>query len=279
MGNLGVDTAVEGGDGRWTAAFSSDWEIWGPNGGYVAAIALRAAGAHSSQPRPASIVCHYLGVGAFAPVEIETETLRAAKRAESVRVRITQAGAPIAEALVWCVADELGGLDHNLAVAPDVKHPDDLPPLETLPGAPTGSGHAFGRNFEQRPISWLTPEEWEARETFDGRVCTWMRYRPEPTFDDPFVDAARSVILLDTYQWPAACNAYRPGSMEFQAPSLDLSVSFHELDPSSQWLLVDAFSPVARDGLVGGHASIWSESGRLLASGGQQMLCRPFRRG
>ena len=276
MGNLGVDTAVEGGDGRWTASFSPDWEIWGPNGGYVAAIALRAAGAHSPFPRPASLLCHYLGVGKFAPVDIETETLRGAKRAESVRVRITQEGAPIAEALVWCVADELQGLAHNLATAPDVKHPDDIEP----PVFGEGGGRSpfsFGRNFEQRQPNWMPPEEWEKRETFDGRVLTWMRYTPQPTFDDPFVDAARLVILHDTYQWPAACNAYAPGTNQFQAPSLDLSVSFHELEPASQWLLVDAFSPVARDGLVGGQASIWSETGKLLASGGQQMLCRPWR--
>ena len=33
---------------------SRDWEIWGPNGGYVASIALRAAGAHSRFDRPGS---------------------------------------------------------------------------------------------------------------------------------------------------------------------------------------------------------------------------------
>src|SRR5688572_8793063 len=111
MGNLADETKVEGGGGRWTASFHPDWEIWGPNGGYVAAVALRAAGAHTDMPRPASLLCHYLGVGKFAPVDIETKTLRKAKRAESVRVSITQEGKPIAEALVWCVADGIEGLE------------------------------------------------------------------------------------------------------------------------------------------------------------------------
>lgn len=279
MGNLGEDTAVIGGDGRWTARFSADWEIWGPNGGYVASVALRAAGAHSAFRRPASLLCHYLGVAAFDTVDITTTTLRLAKRAESVRVTITQQEKPIAEALVWCVDEGLDGLDHDAAVGPDVPAPDALPDLATLMAGDGGgaSRPSFARNFEQRPINWRPWAEWENRVDLDPSVVTWMRYRPQPTFDDQFVDAARSVILLDTWQWPAACNAYRPGTMQYQAPSLDLAVSFHEIDPTSEWLLVDARSPVARDGLVGGQAAIWSQSGKLLASGGQQMLCRPFR--
>ena len=279
MGNLAEDVAVVGGDGRWTGAFSPDWEIWGPNGGYVAAVALQAAGAHSGLTRPASLQCHYLGVGAFDAVDIETVSLRKAKRAESVRVSITQNGAPIAEALVWCVSDGLQGMSHDATTAPDVPPPGELKGLHELepPSGDGGRGFSFGSNFEHRPVGWMPWEEYAAREVLEPSVEQWMRYRPQPTFEhDPYVDAARSVILLDTYQWPAATRAYRPGELDFQAPSLDLSVSFHELDPASEWLLVRASSPVARDGLVGGRAEIWSESGRLLASGGQQMLCRPM---
>ena len=278
MGNLAEDVAVEGGDGRWTAKFSPDWEIWGPNGGYVAAVALQAAGAHSGLARPASLQCHYLGVGAFDAVQIETVSLRKAKRAESVRVSITQEGKPIAEALVWCVADELEGMAHDATTRPQVPSPSELKGLHELePQSGQGGGFSFGRNFEHRPIDWVPWEEWAAREELDPSVEQWMRYRPQPTFEHaPYVDAARSVILLDTYQWPAATRAYRPGELAYQAPSLDLSVSFHELDPSSEWLLVRASSPLSRDGLVAGRAEIWSESGRLLASGGQQMLCRPM---
>jgi acyl-CoA thioesterase len=32
---------------------------------------------------------------------------------------------------------------------------------------------------------------------------------------------------------------------------------------------------VARDGLVASTVAVWSADGQLLASGGQQMLCRP----
>jgi hypothetical protein len=45
MGDIEEQTAVRSvGEGRYTADVHQDWEIWGPCGGYVAAIALRAAG-------------------------------------------------------------------------------------------------------------------------------------------------------------------------------------------------------------------------------------------
>ena len=41
MGDLGQDTAVQlQPDGTYEASLSADWEIWGPMGGYVAAVAL-----------------------------------------------------------------------------------------------------------------------------------------------------------------------------------------------------------------------------------------------
>jgi hypothetical protein len=64
MGSLDLDTRIETEDGRARALLSEDWRIWGPNGGYVAAIALRAAGRASAFSRPASFAFHFLGVAA-----------------------------------------------------------------------------------------------------------------------------------------------------------------------------------------------------------------------
>ena len=73
MGDFAVDTAIEGDAGHYRATLSRDWEIWGPNGGYVAAIALRAAGAESRFARPASFSAQFLSSARFEEVEGGTQ--------------------------------------------------------------------------------------------------------------------------------------------------------------------------------------------------------------
>ncbi|TMQ90437.1 thioesterase family protein, partial [Actinomadura soli] len=126
MRDLAIDTAVKGDNGRYVAELVPDWSAWGPVGGFVAAILARAALAHGSLPRVASLSCHFLSVGQFAPVDVEVTTLRRSKRAESVRCSMHQDGTAIAEGLIWLTDDHLDGLRHDAATMPDVPAPDEL---------------------------------------------------------------------------------------------------------------------------------------------------------
>src|SRR5262245_56590048 len=103
----------------------------------------------------------------------------------------------------------------------------------------------------------------------------WYRFRPRATFDDPFVDAARALLLIDTMTWPAASSAHPPDDATYIAPSLDVTAQFHRLIPESDWLLSDTVAPVAADGLIGTTSRVWSADGRLVASGTGHLLCRP----
>jgi len=276
MGDLAHDTAVEGADGHYIASLSPDWEIWGPNGGYVAAVALRAAGAHSRHPKPASLLCHFLEVADFEEVELRVETLRESRRAESMRVSMTQSGRRILEALVWAVDGGLSGLEHADAPAPAVPDPEDLAPIEhRLPVEDSRPRYSFFDNLEERPVNWIA--DWESRPAGVPVHHCWYRFRPPPIDADPWVDAGRLAILVDTFQWPAAMRGHAGGTVHHLAPSLDLACRFHRTGPAgaAEWLLVEGRSPVATEGLVGGIASVWDRQGSLLASGGQQMLCRP----
>jgi acyl-CoA thioesterase-2 len=271
MGDFVADTAIEGSDDRYRARLSRDWEIWGPNGGYVAAITLRAAGAATALRRPATFAGHFLGVAEFDVVDLEVTRLRATKRAESLRVSMTQAGRPIFEAICWVIGD-VDGLDHDVTTMPGVPPPSELASMEDLvPPQDLQQRYRFWQNLETRPIEWVP---WEQREPGAPEWREWYRFRPRATCDDPFADAARSLLLIDTMGWPAACRAH-PRDSGYVAPSIDVTAQFHHLAPECEWLLVDAVAPIAAHGLIGGQARVWSIDGRLLASGGGQLLCRP----
>lgn len=238
----------------------------------MAAIALRAAGAEAEIRRPASFAAHYLSVAKFEPVDLEVCLLKRGRKSEAFRVSMTQKGKPILEALVRTGAEQ-EGLRHDTTRPPDAARPDALRPTAEIYG--WESDYPFWRNLEERlndPKAWR-PEE----PPRDPDHLAWYCFRPQATFDDPFVDAGRSLLLIDTLIWPAVCYLHR-GRQSFIAPNLDVTASFHRPAHESDWLLCRAQAPLAEGGLIGGSCQVWSESGKLVASGGAQLMCVPVPR-
>jgi acyl-CoA thioesterase-2 len=273
MGDLEVDTRLETVDaGRFRASLSRDWEIWGPNGGYIAAIALRAAGQVAKVERPAAFSGHFLSVARFAEVDVAVRVARAGRRAESLHVSISQDERPIFEGLVRTAA-EGQGLQHDVAEIPEAKRPAELASIRDLlpPDAP-GPSYPFWNNFEVKPV-WPERVTEIERKAHEPIFREWYRLQPRATFNDPWLDAARSLVMIDTTSWIAASQPH-PNSA-FTAPNLDVTAWFHRSEPESEWLLTDTRCDIAEAGLMGTHARIWSETGRLLATGGAQLFCVP----
>jgi acyl-CoA thioesterase II len=263
-------TRVESEHGGHVAHLSEKWEIWGPNGGYLAAIALRAAGTVAQIQRPASFYCHFLSSPTFDAVQLEVNVLKRGRRAESFAIAMTQQGKPILHALVKTAA-EAPGYSHQHAEAPEVPAPHDLRSYEELLPAERRPRFSFWNNIERRPVVQRTTGESTA-----PMLREWTRYRPRACFEDPFLDAARALILLDTYGFPAAYQHHR--SWEYLAPNLDTSAWFHHFSPQCEWLLIDSECSVAGEGLMGVSGKVWDSEGRLLATGSAQLCCIPGNR-
>jgi acyl-CoA thioesterase II len=259
---IGLDEAthLEGGSGRYSTQLSEAWEIWGPSGGYLAAIALRAAGNCAEIPRPASFYCHFLRSPDFDDVELTVDMLKRGRRSESIAVQMTQRGKPVLQALVRTAA-EAPGYRHQELDKPEVAPPDASAPVNR-------TKYNFWNN-----VACRRPESAGAEEQASAIVREWLRFEPTPHFDDLFIDAARPLILLDTFGWPAAYQRYR--GVDYTAPNLDISVCFHQFGTRSEWLLVDHECPVAADGLLGASGRVWDGDGRLLATGTAQLCCIP----
>jgi acyl-CoA thioesterase-2 len=240
-------------------------------GGYVAACALRAAGAAAAHPRPATFSCHYLAVAAFGPVDVQVRRLRLGRSASSQRVEVSQEGRPILEALVWSVGD-VEGLEHDETTPPDVTGPGDLPSIEELLPADAEPPFPFWNNLESKPVDFEA--DWPPDGPRPAAWREWLRFTPTATFEDPWIDAARAVILVDLPSWPSAHRPHAWKQPPFIAPSLDLNVAFHRPTAGRDWLLCDGTAPLSTAGLFGWTARVWSEGGQLHASGGGQCLYR-----
>ena len=276
MGDLAADAQLTPtGEGTFTATMSRDWEIWGPNGGYMAAFALAAARAVSGRARPANATVHFLGAASFdAPIEVTATVQRATRQATSVHVRIDQQGKAVLAAMVWAVDAGIEGLDHDDAPMPDVASWRDLPTMAERIAADPGampSRYGFWDNFEQRPVGWMGSAAWEERDLEPAIYENWLRFA-SPAARDEWEQAARLLLLVDLGAWPSIGRRHRADA--WMAPSIDVSCEFHHLDPTDDWCLLQGTSPAARDGLIGSHQRVWNERGDLVASGISHLLCR-----
>jgi acyl-CoA thioesterase-2 len=263
------------GSGRYTATLVDDWAIWGPNGGYIASVALRAAGAESVFPRPATFKCQFLATGRFEAVDIEVRSVRRGRNAEALSVVMTQGERTLVNALVWTVPDageQTPRMEHDFAPMPDVPAARELEESRVVTKRWGGEPHRFWSNFERWSPDWHPPGEKQPRPP---TYTCWHRFLPRSRFDCPFTDAARSLLLIDTNGWPAAHGPYRE-DQPYIAPSLDVAVQFHRSARESELLLCESEAPIATEGLIGTRGRVWDEAGRLVASGGAQLLVRPM---
>jgi acyl-CoA thioesterase-2 len=218
--------------------------------------------------------CHYLGVARFEPVDIRVEARKAGRAAASHRVEISQDGTPLLDAMVWSAAGG-EGLEHDEAVPPDVPGPDELPHIEELLPPDAQSPFRFWENLDAKPLHFEL--DWPPDGPRPAAWQEWLRFRPTATFEDPWVDAARSVILVDLPSWPSAHRPHAWKQEPWMAPTLDLNVAFHRPTAGEEWLLCDGAAPVSTGGVFGWTARVWSADRKLHASGGGQCLYRRLK--
>jgi acyl-CoA thioesterase II len=267
--SLELDTRVEGGNGRYQAEISRKWEVWGPNGGYLASLALRAAGMEAEIKRPSSLYCHFLVSPQFGQVQLDVDVLRRGRRSESISVCMKQNDRPVLQALIRTAASA-PGYEHQQVVAPAAPLPESLKSWGQLFPNYEGPRYSFWENVDSRPLDQRIGAD---RKSENAVRQEWVKFIPQACFDDPFVDAARALILLDTYGYPAAFERFGNGG--YIAPNLDTSMWFHRSSRESDWLLIDHSCPTARDGLIFANGNVWDRSGNLIANGSAHLCCLP----
>lgn len=252
-------TAVEPlGAGRFSATVDEGWfAVRGPNGGYLAAIVLRAMAAAVGDPAraPRSLTLHYTRPPAAGTVELAVTVEREGRRLSTVTARLEQEGRLCVLALA-AFSEEFDSLAEYADRPPVVPHPEAIDPVPQERAAVS-----IAQRFVIRPAIGAAPFS-EADEAVTGG---WLAFRE----GDPPLDPAALAMLADAWIPAPFVRAASP----FAAPTIDLTIHFRAPDVLAEWPVLAVFrSHFAHGGFFEEDGELWSADGRLLAQSRQLAL-------
>ncbi len=279
-------TAVEPlGDGRYAASVDTTWSApIGPNGGYIAAILVRALLAHADPDgarRLRSLTLHYLRPPQAGAIEVRVETVRSGRRFSTGRVSAFQDGKEVVAAIAALGAPDLPGAGGWGPTLP----PAAPAPPRTAPVAAVGAYEA-GRG------KWLNPD------TSPAEIAKHVRMAPV-TGAEPFsgeklapgaaaraggwvmlgeaqpIDAAVVALATDIW-WPPS---FGPLTAPALAPTIDLTIHIRaDVPPAGvpDQPIFGMFETKANDeGLIDEDGILLLADGTLLAQSRQLALLAP----
>ena len=256
------ETAVRpAGGGGYTATMAESWWVHrGPNGGYLAAVILRALAAAVDDPTrtPRSLTVHYLSPAGGGDVDIATTVERAGGSMTSVSARLEQGGRLVALALGAFSAPRVG-IEFEDLVMPEVPGPSHYVASAAPPDAPTIAHRWETRWAIGHPPVPGAPRS--ARAVAGG----WIRL-PEHHVVDAYVAAA----MTDAWVPPMFSRVEEPVFV----PTVDLTIHFRAELPHPG-LAPDAFvlasfrTKVATGGFLEEDGEVWAPDGTLLAQSRQ----------
>jgi acyl-CoA thioesterase len=240
------------------------WIINGPNGGYVAAILLRALEAEVNDPArpPRSLTLHYLRPPAEGPVDVAVTIERSGRTLTTATARLTQGDRLLALA-IGAFASSREGFSFEDRAMPA------LPPLETC------------ERFRDK-----YPSSAELQKRYDSRwglgeplgsgssralIGGWIR------FDEPRVtDALAVAAFTDAFVPAVFTRVGQPGTIG-PVPTVDLTIHFRASLPLpgsvvGEHSMAVFTSSTSREGFIEEDGEIWSAGGVLLAQSRQLAL-------
>jgi acyl-CoA thioesterase len=243
----------------------SSFIVRGPNGGYLAAVLLRAMtmrvhdlGDEPSRPIR-SLTVHYARAPVEGPATITTELVRVGRSLVTCSARLEQDGRPALIA-VGAFSPAWSGPTWQHDPPPSIPSPDavglperDRPPLP------------FSNYWDPRFALGSSPGEKAGRAETGG----WMRLAdPEP------VDAMVIAAMSDAW-FPAAF-----ALVDAPVPTVDLTIHFRVAFPYAplgpeDYALVRFVSRTAADGFVEEDGQLWAPDGTLIAHSRQLAILLP----
>lgn len=251
MARFDSDTALtRAADGHYRARISEDWSIGhggGPNGGYLAAIVLRAMGecvAATDQP-PRVVTTHFLRPPVPGEADVHVTVERAGRTLTTVTARLEQAGRVAVLAIAAFGAnrdsfalDEHDALPYAAPAGPAVVPPAGVPPI--------------AERYDFRLVD-------DPRVTRRGVIGGWLAFEDRRSFD-----AAALVAAADAWLPVLGVHAPEPVAL----PTIELTVHLRRALPpagAGEWLACRFRSTLVADGYVEEDGELWAPGLGLVA--------------
>jgi acyl-CoA thioesterase len=251
-------TAVVPVEDGFTATVDPDWTVGSrPNGGYLLALATRAALTVTGQPHPLAVSAHFVAPPSLGPADLQVRLLRGGNSVASSRVTLVQDGQPRLEALVTAGRLER---DDRPDWSADPRPPDLAPVEECVRGQtelPGGVRVAIMDHLDVRldpsALGWLKGDP-----SGSLRMLGWVRLSdnrpPDPLALLQVVDALPPTSFeLGITRW---------------APTVEMSVYVRGL-AADGWLRCFVRGKLLQGGWFDEEAEVWDEHGRLVAQSRQ----------
>jgi acyl-CoA thioesterase len=252
------------GEGTYAAAVSPDWWVFtGPNGGYVAALVLRALTHAVGDPERAarSLTVHYLRPAANGPATVATRVLRSGRTLTTVAADLVQDGRTVATALAAFATPRAGAPAFHDARPPYAVPWADVPesrwPPELMP--------PIARRFAYRPVT-------EERMFTGGpraEAAAWVRFVDGDAYDPVALTVVSDALV------PAV---FAKATAPLAATTVDLTVHFRlpaGEPPPAGWCQASFTTTVAADGYAEEDGAMYDESGQLVAQSRQLAVLLP----
>jgi hypothetical protein len=237
-------------DGSWSVGTK-------PHGGYLLTT-MAGLALDEEHPHPMAVSAHYVSSPDAGPAVVEVERLRTGRSVASSRLRLSQDGAVMVEALL-----SSGRYDAEAVPfwsAPGAR-PPELPPLEDCPRAPADrpDGSRIGQLDHVDLRIDLATAGWAfGAPAGQAEVRAWLRRDDggDPTAADllVFADALPPVTFdLGLTGW---------------VPTLELTVLVRAL-PAPGWVRAVQRATLLQDGWLDEECLLWDSEGRLVAQARQ----------
>lgn len=266
---FGTDTAVfASGPGRWTARLHERWNIGAnPNGGYLAAVAVRAMSEAVQRPHAVSVTAHYLSPPSVGEVEIVTETIKAGRSFATVGAAVVQDGRERVRLLgsFGDLADQRGPT-RVTALMPQIAPPEECRSLLDLTRE---AGRPIPENLYRYDIRLPPDSPWGRAELGEPYEITgWIRFA-----DGTDADTTSLVTFADAFP-PTMIGSIKTTWV----PTLELTVHVRAR-PAPGWLLGTFRTRLLIDGLLEEDGELWDDEGHPVAQCRQlALILQPRKR-